>query len=179
MSPARSLSDVIEITKSKVNGNPERAQVVIRSRHHLGGPPPCEVASQVGSGHRFTVDEPAGLGGANAGPSPVELALAALGSCQAITYRFWAAHLGLALDSVDVEVEGDLDVRGFFGIDGGVEGAVRPGYRTVRIRVVVAGPESPQRYQELAAAVDAHCPVLDMFTGTVEVEKTLTVGCRP
>ncbi len=170
--PTRSLTGVIEATKSKVRENPGRAQVVMRARHDLVGPAPCQVASEVGSGHRFTVDEPVGLGGDNTGPSPVELALAALGSCQAITYRFWAAHLGLALDTVHVEVEGDLDIRGFFGIDDGV----RPGYGAVRIKVVVTGPETPQRYQELAAAVDAHCPVLDLFTGAVEVEKELTIA---
>ena len=27
----------------------------------------------------------------------------------------------------------------------------------------MTGPENPERYQELAAAVDRHCPVLDLF----------------
>ena len=32
--------------------------------------------------------------------NPVEYALAALGSCQAITYRVWAAPFGVKLDEV-------------------------------------------------------------------------------
>ena len=57
--------------------------------------------------HRLTVDEPKGLGGTDEGPSPVELVLAALTTCQAITYRVWAMKLGIALDAVAVEADGD------------------------------------------------------------------------
>jgi len=74
--------------------------------------------------HSFTVDEPPALGGADAAANPVQYALASLGSCQAITYRFWAAQLGVELDSITVRVEGDLDLRGFFGVDD----RVRPGW---------------------------------------------------
>ena len=105
----------MEATKSAVAADVKNAQVVFRSEHELVGV--TEVASLTGSGHRVTVDEPESLGGGNVAANPVEYALIALGSCQAITYRLWAAQLGIALDSVRVEVEGDLDGRGFFGID--------------------------------------------------------------
>ena len=119
--------------------------------------------------HRITVDEPNGLGGTDEGPNPVELLLASLSTCQAITYRVWAMKLGLALESVNVEADGDIDLRGFFGVDD----SVQAGFSAVRLRVKLDGPESAERYQELADAVDGHCPVLD-FTGTaVPFERTL------
>ncbi len=119
--------------------------------------------------HRITVDEPKGLGGTDTGPNPVELVLASLTTCQAITYRVWAMKLGIALESVNVEADGDIDLRGFFGVDD----TVRPGFSAVRLRVKLDGPESPERYRELAHAVDEHCPVLD-FTGTaVPIERTI------
>jgi hypothetical protein len=40
----------------------------------------------------------------------------------------------------------------------------------------VAGPESQQRYAELAAAVDEHCPVLDLFKNPVPVSRALTTA---
>jgi len=165
-----SLTAVIEGTAAAVAQDPKNAHAVFRSDHDLVGV--TEVTTQVGSGHRFTVDEPEALGGGNAAANPVEYALAALGSCQAITYRFWAARLGVALDTVHVEVEGDLDVRGFFGLDD----TVRPGFGAVRLHVQLSGPERPERYQELADAVDAHCPVLDLFAHPVPVQRELTIA---
>jgi putative redox protein len=43
----------------------------------------------------LTVDEPPTLGGSDAGPNPVELVLAALATCQEITYRAYATALGV------------------------------------------------------------------------------------
>jgi uncharacterized OsmC-like protein len=164
------LSTVIEKATAKIADDEKWGQIGYRASLDLVGV--TEVTSQVGSGHQQTVDEPASFGGGNAGPGPVEYALTALGSCQAITYQFWAARLGITLESVHIDIEGDLDLRGFLGIDEGV----RPGLGAVRVHVVLSGPETAQRYQELAAAVDEHCPVLDIFTGTVGVARTLTVA---
>ena len=71
-----------------------------------------------------------------------------------------------------MRAEGDLDLRGFFGVDE----TVRPGLTAIRLDVSVTGPESPERYQELAAAVDEHCPVLDLFRNPVPVTRTLATA---
>jgi uncharacterized OsmC-like protein len=108
-------------------------------------------------------------GGSNIAANPVEYSLAALGSCQAITYRVWAAQLGIQLDKVEISIDGDIDLRGFFGIDE----RIRAGFNAVRVNVSLSGPEPAARYEELAAAVDAHCPVLDLFRNPVPVERKL------
>lgn len=164
-----SLTDVIEGTRTAVAANTANAKAVFRVTHDLVGV--TEVHGQTGSGHRVVIDEPPALGGNNSAANPVEYALAALGSCQAITYRFWAEQLGIRFDSLSVDVEGDLDVRGFFGIDP----AVRPGYEQVRVTVRLSGPETEERYRELQRAVDEHCPVLDLFANPVSVSLDLEV----
>jgi uncharacterized OsmC-like protein len=165
-----SFTDLVKATKTALSSDPKQAQATFEAHHDLVGP--CEVSVKVGSGHKFTVDEPEALGGSNAAANPVEYALAALGSCQAITYRVWAAQMGVKLDKVEITIDGDIDLRGFFGIGKGV----RAGFNAVRIRVNLGGPEDPARYAELAAAVDAHCPVLDLFRNPVPVERTLVSG---
>jgi putative redox protein len=76
-----------------------------------------------------------------------------------------ADKLGIVLEGVQVDVEGDLDLRGFFGFAEGV----RPGYKDVRVTVTLTGPESDETYARLTEEVDAHCPVLDMFSAPVPV----------
>lgn len=126
----------------------------------------CEAAVRR---HVVAADEPEALGGTDTAANPVELLLAALITCQAITYRVWAKKLDIELTEVHVETEGDIDLRGFFGIDD----AVRPGFGAIRLRVRLDGPETPERYRELAAAVDGHCPVLDMIRSPVPMERVI------
>lgn len=122
-------------------------------------------------GFSLEVDEPPLLGGTDRAPNPVEYALAALATCQEITYRLHAAALGIPLHEVSVKLEGDVDLRGFFGVDE----AVRPGFTQIRGSVRFDSPASPEQLQELKAVVDAHCPVLDLFRHatpvTLEVEQ--------
>jgi uncharacterized OsmC-like protein len=162
-----SLATLIEDTRKAVADDSSNAQAVFSARGTLVGI--TEVDVRTGA-HSFTVDEPPALGGADVAANPVQYALASLGSCQAITYRFWAEQLGITFDSLAVRVEGDLDIRGFFGFDD----TVRPGFTAVRVHVTVNGPESAERYQQLADAVDEHCPVLDLFRNPVPVTRSVT-----
>ena len=161
-----SLDTLIADTRTAIADDAANAHAVFSAQGTLVGV--TEVDVKTGA-HSFRADEPRSIGGGGAAASPVQYALASLGSCQAITYRFWAAHLGVTLDSVTVRVEGDLDLRGFFGVDD----RVRPGFTAIRVEVTVTGPETEERYAELAAAVDAHCPVLDLFQNPVPVSRAL------
>jgi uncharacterized OsmC-like protein len=164
-----SVSAAIEANEQAIGAEAARGRVVFRVEGGLVGPTAVDLHAR---DHELKVDEPASLAGANSSANPVEYALAALASCQAITYRFWAAKLGIELDGLEVVAEGDLDLQGFFGLDAGV----RPGFTRIRLDVTPTGPESAERYRELADAVDAHCPVLDLFASPTPVERRLAVS---
>lgn len=166
------LGAIISATAGAVADDPSLAAV----QFHATGTGTGWVATDLASRqHAFVVDEPASLGGDDSAPNPVEVALGALIACQVVTYRFWAARLGIALDDVRIEATGDLDVRGFFGLSDDV----RPGFGAVRLAVHVSGPEPAERYEELHAAVDAHCPVLDLFSNVTPVRTTLVTTTTP
>jgi len=122
--------------------------------------------------HSFKVDEPEALGGTDLAANPVQLILASLGACQAITYQVWAAKLGIAIEGVEARVEGDIDLRGFFGIDE----TIRPGFTRIRLFVTLRGPESHERYEQLIDAVNAHCPVLDIVANPVPIAREVKIA---
>lgn len=149
---------------------PERAAVTVRATTELGSSGyRCDVGLRR---HSIVIDEPTSIGGTNEGPNPLEAYVAALASCQAITYRLWATKLGITLDRVQVEAAGEVDLRGFFGIEDGV----RAGYHTITLKVTLDGPEDPARYRELSDRVDEHCPILDQSTRPVTVVRDLFIG---
>jgi uncharacterized OsmC-like protein len=164
----QALGAIISATGSAVAEDATRAAFEFRAEGRSTGSVATDVRIRQ---HLFVVDEPASLGGDDSATNPVEYALGSLIGCQVVTYRFWAARLGIRLDDVQIDAVGDLDVRGFFGLDD----AVRPGFGDIRLLVRLRGPESVERYAELQQAVDAHCPVLDLFTQPTSVSTALEV----
>jgi uncharacterized OsmC-like protein len=160
------IRSVIDATGAAVADDPDKAAALFRATGRGGEGVRTEI--RVGR-HTVLVDEPPALAGADAAPNPVEAALVGLLSCQVVTYRFWAVRLGIPLADVEVDVEGDLDVRGFFGLDS----AVRPGFGEVRVAVRLTGPASDEDYRRLHETVDEHCPVLDLFRNTTPVSTRL------
>ncbi|MEM7046648.1 MAG: OsmC family protein [Pseudomonadota bacterium] len=157
------LKKIIQETQEAFKQEPSRARAVFESRSVLGKGLRSTATMRH---HEITVDEPESLGGSDAGPNPVELILAALGTCQEITYRAYATALGIDLQSVSVSLRGDIDLRGFFAVDD----KVRPGYESIFGDVEIVSDASVEELNKLKEAVNAHCPVLDIIAKPVPVD---------
>ena len=122
----------------------------------------------------LTIDEPPVIGGTDTGPTPVELVLAALGTCQEIVYATYARIHGIPLDAVRVQAEGRVDLRGFFGV-----ADIPAGFQDVTFTVEVDSPASAEEIAELVAEVNARCPVLDILRQPVAVAGTYLHNGQP
>jgi uncharacterized OsmC-like protein len=114
-------------------------------------------------------DEPEQILGERTGPNAVELLLGALGSCLSVGYAANAAHMGIELDDLRFEMEGDVDLRGFLGISEDV----RPGYESITCTVYVDADASEAELAELREHVEATSPLMDVITNEVPVETHL------
>lgn len=111
-----------------------------------------------------SMDEPHDLGGDDTAPNPVEMVLAAFGSCQAIVYRAFAVALGMDIRKIEVHANGYLDLRGFLNM-----ADVPAGFSNVTFTTRVVSPESPERIRQLAGLVEKHSPVMDTLQRPVAV----------
>lgn len=125
---------------------------------------------------RFEIegDEPEQILGERTAPNAVELLLAALGSCLTVGHAANAAAMGIELDDLRFETEGDVDLRGFLGISEDV----RPGYDAVTCVTRVEADASEAELAELRDRVEATSPLLDNVTNAVSLETDFEASQR-
>lgn len=168
MSTTTDLKTVLDATTEALNDHPDAGVKQIVTTSELADA--CTVSSPLGE-LVMTFDQPAPVGD-DRGPNPGSALLASLGACQAQVYRIWSEKLGIAIDDLRVEVRGELDVRSLFGADG----KSRAGFSAVDIDVHIAGPETPERYEELRRTVDEHCPMLDVVANPVPTRTSIRLA---
>ncbi|HEY3289676.1 MAG TPA: OsmC family protein, partial [Anaerolineae bacterium] len=113
------------------------------------------------------------LGGTDQGPNPVELVLAALGTCQEIVYSTYAALLNIPIDRLDIKVYGDLDPRGFFGV-----ADVNAGFESVTYEVNLETKAPLAEVRALIDTVNRRCPVLDILQRPLPVRQQVSLNGR-
>lgn len=123
---------------------------------------------------RFTIDidEPLELGGSNQSANPQEHLIAALNACMTVGYVAQCAVRGITLQSLEIETEGDIDLRGFLGIDP----SVANGYESLRYTVRIKGSGTQEQFAEIHSAVMATSPNFYNLANAVPLKSTLVVG---
>ncbi|MHC4737645.1 MAG: OsmC family protein [Planctomycetota bacterium] len=170
--------DAFEGTVNAMQEKPELGE----SRFHIhnkwiaGGQNRSTVTDFFGAGqvipHKRTfelnADEPPVLGSEDKGASPVEHLLHALASCLTTSMVCHAAVRGIRIDELESELEGDIDLRGFLGLNQDV----RKGYRNIQVNFKV---KTDEENLEKLEALTRFSPVFDVVSnGTlvnIQIEK--------
>jgi uncharacterized OsmC-like protein len=140
-----------------------------RSDHAIDG---CEIAGRK-IDRRFTlrVDEPLELCGTNQFANPQEHLLASINACMLVGYAAAAAHMGITLTKLEIRLSGDIDLRGFLGLDA----SVPAGYESLQQTVTIAGDGTPEQFQQIHEIVKKTSPNYFNITRAVATPSRLVV----
>ena len=108
-------------------------------------------------------DEPPALGGTDLGANPVEHLLNSLAACVTTSMVAHAAVRGIPVEEVESQVEGDIDLNGFLGLNP----RTPKGYQNIRITFKVKAAEKDlPKLRELAE----FSPVYNTITHSANID---------
>lgn len=144
-----------------------------RTRWETGGRCATEITGFYGAGaevarartHTLAGDEPPVLLGSDTAPNAVEAVLHALAACISVGYVYNAAARGIAIRSLRLDAEGELDLRAFLGLSE----TTRPGFERITFTATVTADAPRAALEELCEYVKRTSPVLDIIRNPVPV----------
>jgi uncharacterized OsmC-like protein len=150
--------------KDAYRADPTSARITLRAR---GSQTDVPVSCLVDLGRAvYEAQAHGGVGGAGTGACSGDLLLGALAACAQLTCQMVAESMGLAA-RIEVEVEGELDLRGTLGVDRHAP----VGFESIRVRFDVDAPgASPEQLEKLLERTERHCVVLQTLRSPPPVE---------
>ncbi len=113
----------------------------------------------------YVIDSVPPLGGPNLAVNPLDLLLAAQGSCAAVIMERAAIDEAIPFGGVVATVEADFDPAGL------VDGSVDPALQAMRVHFEI-DTETPEEAQFLVDEWLARCPIYNTLSRSTEVEVT-------
>jgi uncharacterized OsmC-like protein len=120
-------------------------------------------------GHTLRVDQPATSGGEDKGPTPLEYFFVSLAGCLGTLGRIVANQRRLSLRSMEVQIQGPLDVEVLLGK--GSEGRV--GFQEIKALVKIDGDMTPDEKREFVHEIDRRCPISDNISAATPLSVEL------
>jgi uncharacterized OsmC-like protein len=157
--------------KARYQEEPEAATIRLKVRSSasdLADPLHCAVTPEAVAGLVWRSGAHPGVGGEGDVPCSGDLLLGALAACQEVTVRMVAAAMCIDLEALEIEAEGELDLRGTMGISRDVP----IGFKRIscNTRVTLQGEQNEERAQRLLQNAERYCVVLNTLRGGVPVE---------
>lgn len=131
------------------------------------------------SSREFTskFDEPEMLCGTNTAANPVEMVLQAYGACLTIGYAMNAAVMGIKINDLKIDLEGEIDLPGFLGLEPPEKYHMDklPGFKTITAKIKIKADADKKKLQELHNNVVGTSPVGITLSRPVTVKANLEV----
>ncbi|WP_256657182.1 OsmC family protein, partial [Klebsiella quasipneumoniae] len=113
-----------------------------------------------------TICNSAGLLGTDTGMSPTEYIMQALAGCYTATLTMMAAEKGIDLDGIELDLNFDINLNGFLGLDSNV----RKGAKSIRVDVhLTSKTASREELEALVSEMQKNSPIHDTLANPVEM----------
>jgi len=122
--------------------------------------------------HKIVADEPCELLGSDEAPNPQELLMAGLNACLTVGFVAGASVRGIKLDKLEIRTSGNLDLRGFLGLDD----QVPAGYESIDYEVRISGDGTPEQFEEIHQAVISTSPNFFNLNRAIPLNGKVRVG---
>ena len=145
--------------KEKYRSDPSASRITLRA---VGSQMATPMACSVDIGRAIQQAEAhTGVGGTGTAACSGDLLLGALAACAQLTCQMVAEAMGIPTKSIEIVVEGDLDLRGTLGISK----EVPVGFEGIRLMYDIDAPEAPEeQLRALRAKTEQYCVVLQTLT---------------
>lgn len=119
----------------------------------------------------WSIDEPRQLLGSNHAPNPQEYLLSGLGACIMVGFMTGASLMKIQIEALSIRVKGNLDLRGFLGVDDNVQVA----FDKIEYQINVAGDGTREQFEAIKEKAISHSPNAMSLQKGVKIEGSLVV----
>jgi uncharacterized OsmC-like protein len=149
------LRSIQKPLKEKYRSDPNSSRILIKAS---GAQTDTPIACSVEVGQAL-IDAQAhtGVGGAGTAACSGDLLLGALAACAQLTCQLVAEAMGIPVEHIRVDVEGEMDLRGTLGISK----EVPVGFADIHAKFDVSAPDaSPEQLKALKEKTEQYCVVM-------------------
>ena len=149
--------------RARKEGQPQRPVTTVNSRALHG----LQFRATV-EGHSFISDEGDEAGGNNAGPAPLRYFLAGIMMCHQVWCVKSAAVSDVALNRLEGEISGYVEVGG-----GDAEREVERGFSRITYKVTIDSPAAAEAIQSIVEAATRRCPAFVSASRSIPIALTI------
>lgn len=120
--------------------------------------------------HEIVMDVRKEWGGDNAGPTPPELLVMALGGCILNICRIVAMQKHIVMDDLRISISGDIDPSRAFGI----HTDIRAGFSHLKVQVEMVSKLSDEENELFRQELIDRCPLCDSISNPTPLQVTFS-----
>jgi uncharacterized OsmC-like protein len=149
------LRSIQKPLKEKYRSDPTSSRITLRAQ---GAQTNSPIACSVEVGQKLLdAQAHSGVGGSGTAACSGDLLLGALAACAQLTCQLVAAAMAIPIEHIQVDVEGEMDLRGTLGISKDVP----VGFQDIHTRFDIDAPQAtPEQLATLKEKTEQYCVVM-------------------